>query len=322
MAPEISIVCAADERFAMPLAVMLRSAAATCSRPVRAFVLSNELSDRAKREIEAACNRHPRPPAIEWLDAETDYLRDAPKGLSHLSRATYLRFAIGRLISQSVRRIIYLDCDLLVVRDITPLWDMPMEDNTIRAVRDFWTPAVGQPNALAYCISEIGIDPSHPMFNAGVLLIDLDAYRQEHVEDRCVEFIGRWAKHIRSADQDALNGVLWNRWKPLDFQWNVQTGAWEDFKSSALLDATQKAALRDVDPAILHFSGANKPWNSGLRSPRCEQYVRSVGDSGWFGKTGFQMWKARRAAVCIRSAALNRFASFQARRRQASGSQV
>jgi len=314
MNAEINVVCAADERFAMPLAVTLRSAAASCSRRVRAFVLNDDLTRDAKRDIERVCMRQPRPPTIHWLDAERDYLRDLPVGLSHLSRATYLRLAIGRLLSADVNRILYLDSDVLVLGDVSDLWDTPLEKNVIGAVRDFGTQRSGQQDALGYCIEACGMDGSRPLFNAGVLLMDLEAYRVQRIEDRCIEFLRRWQANIRSADQDALNAVLHDRWKALHFRWNVQVGALAVFSRAGSLSPQEEAFLADLDPAILHFSGSCKPWNSGLRSPPCRQYVQSVRESGWYGAAGFRLWQAKRMAACVHSAAVNRFAATRFRR--------
>lgn len=148
MSATIEIVCAADERFAMPLAVTICSAAANCSRPVRVFVLNTDLSDRSKKQIERACARSKNAPRIQWVDAGKDYMRDQPLGLAHLSRATYLRLGIGRTLPAGVSRAIYLDCDVLVTGDLTPMWETSLNGNIIGAVRDFMTPIAGQENAF------------------------------------------------------------------------------------------------------------------------------------------------------------------------------
>lgn len=308
----INIVCAADERFAMPLAVTLRSAAANCSRPVRAFVLNTELSEKTRRSIENAIACGSRTPTIIWLDAEHDYMSDVPVGLQHLSHASYLRLAMGRMLPPDVERVIYLDSDVLVVKDLVELWDTPLEGRLVGAVRDFLTPVAGRYNALEYCLAETGISPMHPMFNTGVLLLDLEAYRAKEVETRCVDFLHRWRDQLRSADQDAINAILHDQVKSLDLKWNVQVGGWGPFKTCAVLSDTERQAVREVEPAILHFSGAGKPWNSGLRSPLCKVYLENVDRTGWYGQTGFRLWKAKRLAICVRTGALNRFDAIMA----------
>ena len=313
MKTAIEIVCAADERFAMPLAVTICSAAANCSRPVRVFVLNTDLSDKSKQNIESACAKSVNPPMVEWVDADRNYMRDQPVGLQHLSQATYLRLAMGRMLPAQVNRAIYLDSDVLVVGDLAPLWNTPLDGKIIGAARDFMTPVAGQPNALKYCLAETGISPDHPMFNAGILLIDVDAYRLQNIEAECVAFLQRWRDDIKSADQDALNAVLHDRHKPLDFRWNVQMSSWNAFKTNPTLTDEERSALCKVEPAILHFSGSGKPWNSGLRSRYAKTYVRSVNKTGWYGLAGFRIWQAKRLAACVQTIAANRFSSFSSK---------
>jgi lipopolysaccharide biosynthesis glycosyltransferase len=310
MSSTMNIVCAADERFAMPLAVTLCSAAANSSLPMRAFVLNTDLSDRSKRAIESACSHVDRPPTIQWVDADKNYMRDQPVGLQHLSQATYLRLGMGRMIPADVDRVIYLDSDVLVVKDLKPLWEMDLHGKVVGAVRDFMTPLAGASNALGYCIADCRIASDHVMFNAGILLMELKQYRDQQVEAQCVAFLQKYRDQVQSADQDALNAVLADRHELLDFQWNVQMGAWNNFKQHPSLSDAERNRVREVDPSILHFSGAGKPWNSGLRSGYCQMYVDKVNQTRWYGTAGFRYWQAKRLASCVRTIAVNRFASF------------
>jgi lipopolysaccharide biosynthesis glycosyltransferase len=296
----------------MPLAVTLRSAAANCSLPVRAFVLNTELSAKSRRQIQNACAKGNCSLEIVWLDAERNYMADVPVGLGHLSQAAYLRLALGRMMPADIDRAIYLDSDVLVMKDLLELWQLPLDGNVAGAVRDFLTPVAGKYNALEYCLAETGIPPSHPLFNTGVLLLDVRAYREMDVETKCIKFLNRWRDKLRSADQDAINVILHDRIKPMDFKWNVQVGGWDRFKTNSLLSDAERNALREVEPAILHFSGASKPWNSGLRSPICNVYLKNVDQTGWYGQTGFHLWKAKRLAVCVRTGAVNKLGAILA----------
>jgi lipopolysaccharide biosynthesis glycosyltransferase len=301
MSSEVIIVCAADERFAMPLAMTLRSALLECSMPARAIVLSDGVSEKTRREIERACLSSASKPKIQWIDVEPGYLKDVPLGLAHLSRATYLRLAIGRLLPTEIDRVIYTDSDVLVVGDLAPFWNSDLEGNVIGAVPDFYSCLLRHNNALGYCFGELGVPRDQIMFNAGVLLMDLATYREQNIEEKCVAFLDRWRDEIRSADQDALNAVLCKSWKRVDYRWNFQvTGHW-GYKWKPHVTDAEREQINTLKPAMLHFSGSHKPWNSGLRSPYCQRYVDCVKESGWFGALGFQIWKVRRMANCIRT---------------------
>jgi lipopolysaccharide biosynthesis glycosyltransferase len=310
----IEVVCAADNRFIMPLTMTLRSAAAYASQDIRAFVLTTDIDAAAKRRVETACASLSRPLKIEWVDVDDAYLRDVPRGLSHLSRATYLRLTIGRLIPANVSRVIYLDCDVLVSADLSPMWELDLDGNVIGAVRDFLTPLVGQENSLGYCNASLGIASNKPMFNAGIMLMDLVEFRRQDIEGQCLAFILKWKDQIRSADQDALNAVLHDHWNEIDYRWNMQPAGIRVITSGGFLTDDQRRHLNEVEPAILHYVGADKPWNSGMRSTCCQQYVDFLGSSGFYGPVSFRLWQAKRLMVCVRRAATNRLAAYKTTR--------
>jgi lipopolysaccharide biosynthesis glycosyltransferase len=303
----IDIVCAADHRFAMPLAVTLRSAAENCSQPIRAFVLNMDLSARTRRQIENACTNGHRPPKLIWIDADQNYMRNMPRGMPHLSQAAYLRLSMGRLLPPELDRALYLDSDVLVVKDLAPLWNTALDGNVIGAVRDFTAVVSGVGDVLGEGMKSVGMSRSDPMFNSGVLLVDLRAYREQNIEEQCVAFVARFGHEIRFADQDALNAVLFRRWKMLDFRWNLQMGTLDELRNHPQLNAADRESLHNDEPAVLHFTGAAKPWNSGLRSRYCLTYVRYVQQLGWHGQSGFRFWQAWRFVKCVRTLLVNRW---------------
>ena len=46
------------------------------------------------------------------------------------------------------------------------------------------------------------------MFNSGAMLIDLDKWKKDKVEDKFFQFITKKKGQIQQSDQDALNAVL------------------------------------------------------------------------------------------------------------------
>jgi len=308
MPSPVNIVCGADERFALPLAIVLRSAAMHCSRPVEAFILNNDLTAASKRRVENVCARMKQGPRLYWLDVDPAFMAKTPVVRPHLSKAAFLRLAMGRLLPSDLDRAIYLDSDVLVVQDLVPLWETDLDGNVVGAVRDFMTPLIGQPDALDFCVPAMGLDPTAPMFNSGVLLIDIKRFLDEGVETACIQYFDRWREQRRYADQGALNIVLARRWNRLPFRWNLQVTAWRHFQQHPSLSPDELAEIRATDPAILHFSGAMKPWNSGLRWQECRQYVQNVRDSGWYSPAEFIIWNARRTTMCIRNGIVNRIA--------------
>ena len=151
---------------------------------------------------------------IEWIHIENhQVLAFAP--LLHISRATYLRLAILEALSPTIKRVLYLDVDLIVNGDIRPLWNTTLGNKVCAAVVD---PGV-HPDEFAakYSLSGPG-----PYFNAGVMLLDLDRLRSKPYLQRAITFLADPATQCEYGDQDALNIALWNDWLAVDLRWNFQ----------------------------------------------------------------------------------------------------
>ena len=86
-------------------------------------------------------------------------------------------------------------------------------------------------------------------FNAGVLLLDIDACNRIGLTERAIDYL---REHPGSpyADQDALNVVCGDEWKVLDPRWNFQQH--RHFRIDRLPP--------DRRPAIVHFITSAKPW--------------------------------------------------------------
>ena len=70
---------------------------------------------------------------------------------------------------------------------------------------------------------DLGFRPGHRYVNAGVLVMDLDAWRRERISDQLFAFVSRHGERLFWHDQDALNVLLQGRITLLPRRWNVQT---------------------------------------------------------------------------------------------------
>jgi lipopolysaccharide biosynthesis glycosyltransferase len=169
-------------------------------------------------------------------------------------KATWYRICLDELLPEA-QRVLYLDADLLVMESLAPLWATPLEGNVVAAVTN-----VPQPHDRPYTERpEIGGDP---YFNAGVLILDLAALRDERLGVRMREHAVEHASRLRWRDQDVLNEMLHDRRLPLGPRWNCMNAvmhfswAGEYFTPEELREARES-------PAVRHFEGPsyNKPWH-------------------------------------------------------------
>jgi len=288
--------CDSDDAYARGLAVAIYSAVRRLDPDFRPeiCVLDNGLSESSRTRLLRVAQAAGRIDDLRLIPIPTERLQHLEQS-SPLGSSTYARLVIGELISSHVRRAVYLDTDVLVKRDLAPLFAVELGDAPIAAVRNFGTPGpVADRDPGSY-------------FNAGVLVLDLPRWRAARIGERTMQYAGAPGESLVANDQDALNIVVGN-WHELDFRWNVQHGdlfVEEPPPNSELLIAQREQLCREA--AILHFTGSRKPWFPWCRMPGTMAWVTALMGSGWYTPrerlSWLLPWLGRRAAAMTRSKA-------------------
>jgi lipopolysaccharide biosynthesis glycosyltransferase len=186
---------------------------------------------------------------------------------SHLTAATLLRLLLPSILKDA-DRVIYLDCDLIVLRDITALYDTDLLDLPLAACLDFWLtggppfapPIVGWGVAewRSFLSEVVRLADHEAYFNAGVLVMDLERFRTNGLNHAAEAFLERANYKTVYMDQDALNHVINGAFVRLDLRWNVLANR---RATDADRDSAITAALSHSNPWIIHYAGPRKPWN-------------------------------------------------------------
>jgi len=201
---------------------------------------------------------------FDWIEIDDPALLSLGT-LGHISAATTYRLALPRVVPPEVCRVLYLDSDMVVVRDISELWRTDLGGHPVAAVLD---PGV---DAAAFA-ARWGLPPERPAyFNAGVFLLDLAAIRADGLFDAALEFLAANQSVLPFRDQDALNYALWQRWLQLDPIWNMQRTM-----AIAGMNAGPNGVGVHRRPGIVHFTTEHKPWLPGAYTPYAWLYWRSL----------------------------------------------
>ena len=114
-------------------------------------------------------------PNLYFIDVEMEELH-LSKELHYISLATYYRFLVSEKL-QEYDTCLYLDSDIVVKQDITPLINEPLNDNWLMGVRNYFS-REREPEFYKQRCKDCSIDTLDNYLNAGVLLMNLRAFRE------------------------------------------------------------------------------------------------------------------------------------------------
>ncbi len=187
--------------------------------------------------------------ALQAIAAEAgnriEVLALAPGGLNHLcidghlSCAAYARLLIPDLFPLE-SRCLYLDCDMVATGPLDDLWSADLAGLPLGAV----VARRPDPAELAFH----GLDEG-AYVNSGVLLMDLDAWRQGGLTARCLDFAETHGDKVVYHDQSAINAVLAGAIRLLPETFNT---------------AQDHRRMLWRIPRIIHYKSARKPWNAAV----------------------------------------------------------
>ena len=247
----MKLFTAFDIHYASPAIAMFRSIATT-NRIRSMTVLSVGMTEAQKRWIQQRA----------WLDLEF-FDVSIPENLATslwFTPTVYARLLGPALLND--RRLLYMDPDVLVVDDLTPLSTLDMKGHPVAAAQSIATPTISSPLGIREA-EKLGLNPEALYLSAGVLLIDRDRWIESDITDRSFSYATRGTA-LRMADQEALNYALNGNWQRLHLRWNQETGLREPthqhrYMISRYFDKTEVLEAT-LNPGIVHFNGPEKPW--------------------------------------------------------------
>lgn len=171
-------------------------------------------------------------------------------GKQMYSIATYYRMFLPSLLPKEIDRVLYLDCDIIVLQNVQELFELHMDGYGVAAVKD---------NVIygSYHRFKMGLGLQHASFCAGMMMINLDYWRAYDAQRQLLEYAVRKWKGVYMQDQDALNYVFRDAWLQLPYKWGKTP------LSVAQVDYSQKRfdIKEYVDsPCIYHYAAHVKPW--------------------------------------------------------------
>ena len=269
----IPIVFSSDENYIPYLVTTIQSVVSNSSSKNNydIIVLETNISEAYKKQI-IECFKSYKNISIRFYNI--DYiLREYNEKLfyiaGHFSKATYYRFFIPS-ICKHYSKVIYLDCDLVVLDDIANFYQHDIKNNLLGAIPEYMMQAFYRKSSDVkdYVDNIMKMRNVGNYFNAGVLLCNIEKMQQFNFTEKCIQKL-KEIKKPRTVDQDILNIVCESHITYLDFSWNY---CWHPYFScfSVMKECLPfdnfTIWLNGMNNSkIIHYTSNIKPWTDATK---------------------------------------------------------
>ncbi len=247
----IFLLTTLDQNYLPQLQVLLTSI--SVNNPKDTFVLSllhSGIPEEAMEGVRRQCGAY----GYSFLPIRVnDALFQGAPVTRQYPREMYYRLLAPHLLPKLLKRVLYLDPDILVINPLRPLWETDLQGKLFAAA------AHTGKTEFANSVNQLRLGTEQDYYNSGVLLMDLDAGRREIVPQEIFRYVEQHRKELILPDQDILNALYSEKILPLeDVLWNYDARNYSNY----LLRSGGRCDLRWVmeHTAILHFCGKEKPW--------------------------------------------------------------
>lgn len=250
-------------------------------KSITVYVLSLGLSKENRGKLKEIADRYSRELVIlELGDIREKFDFEVDTGGYDISIMG--RLFMGEMLPKTVKRVLYLDCDTVVVRSLKALWKTDLGDAVLGAVME--------PTIYESVKESIGLSAEDGYYNSGMLLVDLERWRKENVQEKLMAFLKEKGGSLFASDQDLLNGALKGRIHTLMPVWNFFPN-YRYFNYKTLVDhsPSYRAVSKDEfrlakqHPAIIHYMGDERPWIRGNLNHYRLAYEKYLALTPWAG---------------------------------------
>jgi lipopolysaccharide biosynthesis glycosyltransferase len=257
-----SIVFSVNNDFISYLIVALRTLGRNNEYPIDIYIIHSDLSKENLNLLENICGSFNYKLNPIKIDAN---MFNGTREMGHLKIQAYFRIAISNLIN--AKTALYLDCDIYVKSSIREIFNINLEGYPLAAVKD---PGF-QP------IEKLKMSPDSAYFNSGVLLMNLDFWRENNLSNIVLKYAIENTNILSYADQCALNAVIDGNYFSLDLLYNFQTIHLELCPESTINKAK-----------IIHFTNSYKPTHYLNKHPFKEEYMKEFRNTPDYYKFKFK----------------------------------
>lgn len=245
MKKHIPIFFTIDNNYAPYISVAIKSMIENASKEYnyRIIILHQELSQENMDKIQSLAN--------ENFEIYFHYMKNCMSAITdraenklrcdYFTLTIYFRLFIPEMFP-CYDKAIYIDSDIVVLGDISKLYNLDLGNNLIGACAD--KSVVDVPELANYMESAVGVD-RHEYINSGVLLMNLKELRKEKFSEKFLTLLNKYHFDTIAPDQDYLNAMCNGRILYINEEWDA-------------MPTEGKKPLKS--PKLIHYNLFQKPW--------------------------------------------------------------
>ncbi|WP_022755569.1 glycosyltransferase family 8 protein [Butyrivibrio fibrisolvens] len=265
---------------------------------INIYILDDEISENNKIRLNAICDNYHREihyiNTKEFLSAIGQITTVSYNSENKISYTAYARLFIDRLLPL-LEKVIYIDCDTLVVGKLHDLYEMKFPD-------EYALGMVADCTQREY-IKSLEVSEEAIYYNSGIMLIDIQKWRNCNFTDSVLKHMKEVRGNYPLVDQDIINVCLNKYIYKIPLTYNVQSPNFMYYTYHSICSAyglSEKNYYSAVDhsvamdnPTIIHFSGSSfiRPWYYNSNHPLKELYMSYYKESLFYNEDFYEQNK-------------------------------
>ena len=280
----MNVMYATDENYAEIMAVSIKSMMLTNQwEPIHFFLVEDGISEVSRQKLtDMICEAGN---AVTFL-AKPDIrgLLDVTLRTLRWSDSAYSRLFMAELFGSNsgIEKLLYMDCDTIIVDSLKELWDTDISDYLGAACLE--------------CMSNmhkriVGAGAKDNYINTGVLLLNVKRWIEEDIQKIECDFIKKYHGKTEYVDQGVINGTVSNRFKIVNPRYNITALAYDFtykemqiYRKPSFGYSEQKWEAAVERPAVIHFTTSFlslRPWYFGSKHPYASEWKRIHDITPW-----------------------------------------
>lgn len=249
----IDILVTFDESYIVPFRTMLKSLVVNNPREnVHIWLLHSAVSQEALSRLEEDCAS--QNVGFTGIQVDRTLFKNAPITKQY-PQEMYYRLLAPQILPKSLKKVLYLDPDILVINPLRPLWEMELGDFAFAAASHTGV------TEMMNDVNRVRLGTDHDYYNSGVMLMDLEKGRELVKPDEIFDCVREHGAELILPDQDVFNFLYGAYTMPIpDEIWNYDVRDYNTHMLTSQGAHDLEWVIRNT--VILHFCGKKKPWKT------------------------------------------------------------